>query len=339
MRLTRRELLAGTGGLLATTCVLAPTLPAVRGARQVAAFGGPAFGTYWRISLPRGANEAAARRAAQAVVKSVDQSMSPFRAGTEISRFNAMNSGELLPVSQPFQLVVAKSLSIANLSGGAFDPTVGPLVNRYGFGPITGGARASFADITAGNGTVGKARRDVTLDLCGIAKGYALEKIATALDLLGLNDFVIEIGGEVFARGAHPQGRPWRIGIEHPTAGASVVQRIVHLDGQALATSSDAINAYTFAGRRYSHIIDARRAAPIDNGIASVSVIARSAMEADALATALMVLGPRSGVEFSSKHNVPTLMLIRNGGKIREVAVAGFDDYISVEVNTWRPSF
>ena len=330
MQLTKRELLMGTGGLLATACGLAPTLPAARGDRQVVAFGGPAFGTYWRITLPRSANEAPARRAAQEVVKSVDQSMSPYRAGTEISRFNAMNSGELFSVSPPFQVVVAESLRIADLTGGAFDPTVGPIVNQYGFGPITGEARASFADITTGNGTVGRTKRDVTLDLCGIAKGYALEKIATALDFLGFDDFVIELGGEIFARGTHPEGQPWRIGIEHPTAGASVVQRIVHLDGQALATSSDAINAYTFAGRRYSHIIDARRATPIDNGIASVSVIARSAMEADALATALMVLGPRRGVEFSSKHNVPTLMLIRNGGRIREVAVAGFGDYILV---------
>ena len=330
MQLTRREWLVGTGGLLATACGLSPTLPAAGDDSQVVAFGGQAFGTYWRITLPRGGDEAVVRPAVQAIVTSVDQSMSPFRAGTEISRFNAMDSGEMLPVSPPFHAVVAESLRIASLTGGAFDPTVGPLVNRYGFGPITGEARASFTDITTGSAVIGKARRDVTLDLCGIAKGYALEKIASALDLLGVNDFVIELGGEVFARGAHPQGRPWRIAIEHPTAGVSVVQRIVHLDGQALATSSDAINAYTFADRRYSHIIDARRAAPIDNGIASVSVIARSAMEADALATALMVLDPRRSVEFASGHNVPMLMLMRNGGDIRELAVAGFGDYISV---------
>jgi thiamine biosynthesis lipoprotein len=329
MQLTRRKLLAGTCGLLVTACGLAPSLPATGGGRKVVAFGGPAFGTYWRITLPRVADKAAVRLAVEAIVTSVDQSMSPFRAGTEISRFNAMDSGELLPVSKPFEVVVVESLRVAGLTGGAFDPTVGPLVNRYGFGPVTGEARASFADITTGSAAIGKARRNVTLDLCGIAKGYALEKIANAIDLLGIRDFVIELGGEVFARGAHPQGRPWGIAIERPTGGAGVAQRIVHLDGQALATSSDAINAYTFADRRYSHIIDARRGAPIDNGIASASVIARSAMEADALATALMVLGPRRGVEFASRHNVPTLMLMRDGGHIRELIVAGFGDYIS----------
>jgi thiamine biosynthesis lipoprotein len=256
--------------------------------------------------------------------------MSPFRPNTEISRFNAMKSTKSTPVSEPFQNVVAESVRIAALSGGAFDPTVGPLVNRYGFGPIRGEAGGNLSDIEIGDGTIRKARPEVTLDLCGIAKGYALDRIATALTMLGTNEFVVELGGEVFARGLHPQGRPWRVAIEAPIPGVGAAQRIVHLDGQALATSGDTVNGFTFAGKRYSHLIDKRWSAPIDGDVASVSVVARNAMQADALATALMVMGPRRGSAFAAKHNISTLMLLRDGDGIREVTVAGFHRLLTV---------
>lgn len=330
MELTRREWLGVAGGLLAATSGFSLVPLASDQGGQVVSLGGLAFGSYWRATVPRGTDEAAVWRQIEAVLTVVDQSMSPFRTGTEISRFNATRSTGSFPASRPFQAVVAESLRISSLSGGAFDPTVGPLANRYGFGPIRGGTGASFADIAVSNGTIRKARPDATLDLCGIAKGYALQEIAAALDSLSVQDFVVELGGEVFARGSHPQGRPWRVAIEVPIAGDSTAQQIVELDGQALATSGDTINGYTFAGKRYNHIIDGRRSAPVDEGIASVSVIARSAMQADALATAIMALGPGQGAEFASSHDVPTLILLRVGGSIREVAVAEFRKHIAV---------
>ena len=329
MEPTRRKWLAGAGGLLAAGA-LSLVLPASGRGRQVVALGGQAFGSYWRATVPSGTDEAGVRGLVDSTVKVVDRSMSPFRPDSEISRFNAIDSTISTPVSGPFQAVVAESLRIAALSGGAFDPTVGPLVNRYGFGPIRGKAGGSLSDIKIGDGTIRKARPEATLDLCGIAKGYALDRIATALTMLGINDFVVELGGEVFARGLHPEGRPWRIAIEVPTLGVSAAQRIIHLDGQALATSGDAINSFTFAGKRYSHIIDQRRAAPVDGDVASVSVIARDAMQADALATALMVMGPRIGSAFAAKHNISTLMLLRDGDRIREVVVAGFRKFLTV---------
>ena len=328
MQLTRRQWLAATGGLLACTSGVAPMMTSVAQAGEIVVFGGPAFGTYWRIVLPTGADQRAIRQQVEAILVSVDRSMSPFRADTEISRFNNCHVDAVLPMSQDFATVVAESLRIADLTGGAFDPTVGPLVNQFGFGPIKGGTGASFADVKAGSALIGKARADVTLDLCGIAKGYALDKISQWLDAHGATDFIVEIGGEVFARGAHPQGRPWQVAIERPAPGARLVQKVVRLDGNAIATSSDAVNGYTFKGRRYSHIIDAHRAAPIDNGIASVSVIATTAMEADALATALMVLGPGKASAFAKHYNVPTLMLVRDGVAVRELALPGFGDYI-----------
>ncbi len=328
MELNRREWLVRAGGFLVATCGLSFVLSASGRDSKVSTFGGPAFGSYWRSTVPYGTDEAFVRRAIESIVTAVDQSMSPFRAGTEISLFNAMKSTKSISVSKPFRTVAGESLRIAGLSGGAFDPTVGPLVNRYGFGPIRGDASASSADITIGDGTIRKARPDATLDLCGIAKGYALDRIAAALDMLGVRDYVAELGGEVLARGSHPQGRPWNIAIEAPIPDESAVQRIIRLDGQALATSGDTINGYTVAGKRYSHIMDVRRSAPVDGGIASVSVIARSAMQADAFATAIMALGPRRGAEFASRNNIATLMLLRDGDSIHETAVAGFSNHV-----------
>jgi thiamine biosynthesis lipoprotein len=330
MELTRREWLASAGSLLAATSSLSLVLPLSDRGRKVIAVGGPAFGSYWHATVPSAIHETAVRSQIQAIIDALDQSMSPFRTGTEISRFNAMKSTRLFPASGPLQSVVAESLRIAGLSGGAFDPTVGPLVNRYGFGPIRGDARANFADIAIGNGTLSKATPDVTLDLCGIAKGYALQEIATALDTLGVQDFVVELGGEVFARGSHPNGRPWRIAIEAPLRRDSPAQRIVHLSDLSLATSGDRASSYTYAGRRYSHIMDTRRSAPVDGSIASVSVIAPSAMQADAFATTIIALGPRRGVEFASRHDIPTLLLLRDGKGIHELVLPGFREHISV---------
>ena len=328
MELTRRQWLAGTGSLIAATSGLSMAWAASSSDRQIDTLGGPAFGTYWRATVPRGSDEVALRRTIEAIVKSVDQSMSPYRAETEISRFNAIKSDKLFGVTRHFQSVVSEGIRVAGLSGGAFDPTVGPLVNKFGFGPIKGDAGASFNDIAVGNGIIGKTKPNVTLDLCGIAKGYALDQIVSALDALGVLDFVIELGGEVFARGSHPLDRPWRIAIESPVSGTRVVQRVVHLDGQALATSGDGPNGYAFAGRRYSHVMAPQFAAPVNNGIASVSVIARSGMQADAFATAIMALGPRKGVLFATRHDVPTLLLTRDRKGIQEQTVAGFRDYI-----------
>ena len=330
MELTRRKWLAGAGGLLVGACGIPEVLATSTRPGGVRTLGGPAFGTYWRSTVPRGTDETSVRQAIEATIEAVDQSMSPFRADSEISRFNAAKTIASVPASGPFQAVVAESLRIAELSGGAFDPTVGPLVNRHGFGPIRGNARARFTDITIANGSIRKAMPDATLDLCGLAQGYALDSIAAALDKLGVEDFVVELGGEVLARGRHPAGRPWRIAIEAPKPADKAIQRVVRLDGKALATSGDTANGYAFAGRRYSHIIGPQRSAPVNGRMASVSVIAPSAIEADALATAVMALGPGKGAAFAARLKVPTLILLRDGTGIRERAVAGFHDYVSI---------
>ena len=331
MELTRRKCLAGAGGLLALVCDFSAARSVPEQRTGVVVMGGPAFGSYWRVTVPKGSDETAVRTQIKAVIKAVDDSMSPFRAATEISRFNATRTTRPFAASSQLRVVVSESLRIARLSDGAFDPTVGPLVNRYGFGPIKGEPGANFTDIAVGAGTISKSRPDATLDLCGIAKGYALDLIAKALEAIGVRDFVVELGGEVIAYGRHPRGRPWRIAVEAPQQDDRTVQRVVELGGHALATSGDKINGYTVAGRRYNHIIDMKRSAPADAGIASVSVIARSAMEADALATTIIALGSRKGWEFASRHNISALILVRDRDGIHEHAVSNFRNFDSVK--------
>lgn len=327
MQLTRREWLIGSGSAVVTTCGAMSSMAAFADEAPVVAFGGPAFGSYWRATFPSGSRASDVRQVIEEIIDGVDAAMSPYRPETEISQFNATRSLRKASVSSMLHTVVAESLRMAALTGGAFDPTVGPTVNRYGFGPIRGGTGARFSDIELHDGAIAKTKANATIDLCGIAKGFTLDRIGEALDRLGHRSFVLELGGEVLARGTHPQGRPWRIAIEDPIAGAERTWRIVRLDGMALATSGTAANAYTVGGRHYSHIIDPRRAAPAKNALASVSVIAHRAMQADALATALMALGPEKGAEFATTHGIPALMLIRQGGRLREQAVAGFAGY------------
>lgn len=315
-------MLLGAGSAMA--CAGMPVL-ASAGTRVI---GGPAFGTSWRATLPEGAPEAAIAKVIRSIVDSVDAAMSPYRPGSEVSRFNASNTRDWQPMSAQTCAVVRQSLEVAALSAGAFDPTVGPIVARYGFGPIRRQGPGSYLDIAAGKDAVQKQASGLSLDLCGIAKGHALDQMVAALDGLGVPDFLIELGGEVFARGKHPGGRAWQVGIERPIPGATAFQRVVRLAGRGLATSGDAVHSYMIAGRRYSHIIDPHQREPVVNGIASVSVLMPSAVTADALATALMVMGPQAGAALAERKRIAALFVVREGSMLREIMTAGFADSV-----------
>lgn len=323
MQLTRRALMKGAAGTLLASAL--PILPA----RAAAITGGAAFGTYWRAMLPPDANTNAATASIETIIALVDGAMSPFLSGSEISRFNRTNNLDWMEVSAPLHAVVTESLRVAAQTDGAFEPTLGPLVHRFGFGPITGGTGGSYADIAIGDGAICKHRPDLTLDLCAIAKGYALDRMADALKALEIENFMIELGGEVLAHGTHPAGRPWQVAVEQPQQGPLNIQRVLQLNGQAVATSGDTVNFVEHAGRRYSHIIDPRTQKPVDNAIASVSVIAPTAMRADAWATALMATGLERGTKLAKTHSIPALFMVRDATGFREHSTAGFSDYVA----------
>lgn len=320
MRFTRRGFLAGAGSLAFARPVLA--------ASGAAVIEGPAFGASWRAVIPAGNDLRAMRTALQAVVASVDAAMSPFRPDSEITRFNVGSDKGWVALSTPTCEVLAEALHVADVTAGAFDPTVGGVVGQFGFGPIARRSLGDHSGISLRPGAVRKAQPDLTLDLCGIAKGYSLDRMVEAIESLGAKNFLLEVGGEVAARGRHPDGRAWQVGIEKPERGDRGFQRVVALEGGALATSGDRINSYVAGGQRYSHIIDPHRRRPADTGLASVSVMASSAMRADAMATALFAMGREAAQEFAERNRLPALLLVREKQGVREISTGSFAERI-----------
>ena len=317
MRITRRGLLAASSAMM-----LAGTVPAL--ASDMLALRGRAFGTGWRVTIPvRDDVQVIADRIAGRLAE-IDRAMSPFRPDSELSAFNRTRAIGPFRASPPFAEVAVEALRVADVTDGCFDPSVGPDVGRFGFGPIRGVRAGTYRGLSVAGDAISKADAALSLDLCGIAKGYALDRVGADLEASGIADFFIEIGGEVLARGAGPSRSPWRVGIADPRTRDKVLLAMTPM-GLAVATSGDAINVYEVAGRRYSHIIDPATDEPVRNAVASVSVVAPTGALADALATALTVMGPEKGLEFARKNDLPVLYLLRDGGDLIQAANEAFD--------------
>ena len=277
-----------------------------------------------------------------AALAEVNRQMSPYLPDSEISRFNRAGANEPVAISPDFQFVVRRALEIAEATGGAFDPAVGALVNLWGFGPDGLRRDAPTPDqIAAARATTGwqhlqltpagrlvKNVPDLQLDLGAIAKGFGVDRIAALLRARGIQNFLVEIGGETLGEGLNAQGEPWRVGVLQPD-GSTALHGVARLTGgNAIATSGDYRNFYRDEnGLLQSHIVDPRTAAPVRHAVASVSVLAGDCLTADALATALFVLGPDEGLPLLAKRfpGVEALFLVRAGaGGFAEIATPGF---------------
>lgn len=262
-----------------------------------------------------------------------DLAMSTYNPKSEISRFNSSSSTDWFDVSHDTAVVVDFSLKLATETGGKFDPTVGPLVNLWGFGP---GMRPRQPPT---NEAIGQALKNVGfqhltvrfdppaikkniaklyVDLNSVAPGYAIDLIAELLEEHGMEAFMIEIGGEVRAKGQKPDGSFWKIGIEDADKSKSKFKQIVALEDESLATSGNYRNFYEFEGQRYSHTIDPTVGKPVKHQLATVTVRALTCMEADAVATAVTVLGPDAGYEWAVKRGLAVLMVERTSNGFRD---------------------
>jgi thiamine biosynthesis lipoprotein len=243
----------------------------------------------------------------------INRSMSPYIEDSEISRFNRFReTGAEFPISADFLHVMQTAARIHSLSEGAWDGTVNPLVDLWGFGRSGRSAQRPPAETIAAliedvgfdkieirdSGALVKRRAGVSLDLSSIAKGYGVDQVAEEIRRAGFSDFLVEIGGEIFAAGVRTDGRPWRIGINRPKADARFdeVYTTVALSGRAFATSGDYRNFFVQDGVRYAHILDPRTGNPVANGVVSVSILADNCTLADGLATAVMVMGVEKGL-------------------------------------------
>lgn len=271
----------------------------------------------------------------------VDVLMSTYRDDSEIQRFNLSASLDPFPIAAENARVIDCALTISNQTVGAFDITAAPLVKAYGFGPE--GRRDSPPagdEIEAIRTRVGYDKLEfdssaralrklvpgLTIDLNAIAPGFAADLIGERMEAEGYADYMVEIGGEIRARGRNYEGEPWRVGIERPAENERAIQRVVPLDGMALATSGDYREYYEVDGVRISHTVDARTGRPIAHALASVSVIHEECMWADGYATAIMALGPDDGYLLAEILKLPALFILREGGGFIERATPAFEE-------------
>jgi len=309
-------------------------------------FEGGIFGTYYQITLvdPLTQGEAnALEEGILAEMEDVDQAMSTYRDDSELVAFNDAPLNEWQPLSNELIEVLAISRSVSEASKGAFDITIGDVVNLWSFGPEARPEEVpSEAELSERMATIGfdavevdtqrmQARRlrDVFADLSGVAKGHATDRVAAYLDQQGIDNYLVNIGGGLIARGYRDieDQTPWRVGIEVPQSGVPEAQHVIVLEGMSVATSGDYRNYFEVDGERFSHLLDPRTGQPIKHQLASVSVFHPSNAWADAWATALTVVGSEQGMQLAVENNLNILMLVREGERWRSLASPAFVNY------------
>lgn len=303
---------------------------------------GLSMGTTWSVKLvaPSPALPALGR-GIQAQLDEVVAQMSTWDADSDISRYNRAAAGSVHTVPAAFAEVLQAALALAADSDGAYDPTIGPLADLWGFGPAGARTQApAAAPLARARERLGwrRLRFDPAtrtllqpggayLDFSSIAKGYGVDCVADWLRGQGIADCLVEVGGELRAHGRKPDGSAWRVAVEQPGR-EDEAAAVIALDGLAIATSGDYRRYFEQAGgdgaRRYSHTLDPRSGAPIDNAVASVTVLHERCMHADALATALTVLGAQAGLAYANRHRLAALFVLRQGDGFATRATPGF---------------
>ena len=305
------------------------------------------MGTSYQVKIASG-NTAIPKSLSEQINKrleSLDNTFSTYKKISELMVFNQTEINQSKAISDDMQWVMKLATEICDLTGGAFDPTVGPLVNLWGFGPkYTGDEIPEPEEINRYLSSMGlnhlslsqdaktaTRKTDIQLDFSAIAKGYAVDAVAELLASIGIENYLVEVGGELRASGKKQNGDLWRIAIEKPSLTQGGIQQVVDLKNVAVATSGDYRNYFEKNGKRYSHTIDPRTGYPVDHKLASVTVIAATAARADALATAMMVLGPEQTLLFAEQHSIPVYILVKQSEGFEVKYSQAFHDYLSGE--------
>lgn len=296
-------------------------------AQELVSFTGATMGTRYTVTIAERKDVLEIQKCVDALLVKINKQMSTYDPQSELSQFNKFEETDWFPVSRETAIVVAFALQVAQESGGAFDPTIGPIVNLWGFGPE--GRRQeppTDAAIAKALKRVGykklAVRKDppalrkevpgIYVDLSAVAKGFAVDEISELLMRANCPQSLVVIGGDIRANGTKPDGLPWQIGIESPDGAGKPVQKKVPLENTAVSTSGDWNNSFSHEGRRYSHVIDPRTGRPVPHTLASVTVFAGQSMQADCWDTMLLVLGEREGLKWCEKHDVAAMFFSRH---------------------------
>ena len=309
-------------------------------------FSGATMGTTYTVTIVQSSSHISLEKIqahTDQILTRINSSMSTYQPDSELSKFNRDQSTRWVPISSDLHRVVKEALRVSQLTEGAFDVSVGPIVDLWGFGPSPRqDTIPSDKDIRSKLATIGYTnlhlqenppamRKDVptlSVDLSAIAKGYAVDQVAEYLESLQVPDYLVEIGGELRAKGHNAQGHSWNVAIEQPTPATLAIHRVVHLENHGVATSGDYRNFFEREGIRFSHTMNPKTGKPVTHNLSSVSVIAKSSMEADALATAFLVLGPEAGFALAEQEQIASLFLTIDADGFHEKATAGFVQYI-----------
>ncbi|WP_370280027.1 FAD:protein FMN transferase [Pontibacterium sp.] len=312
---------------------------------EIRAVQGLTMGTSYSVKwVSKDADTQKVHAAIEAVLKDINQSMSTYIDTSELSRLNQSSSTDWQPLSSALYDVLRLSTDLSEQTEGAFDVTVGPLVNLWGFGPegrvVTAPSgdkieaeriRVGFEKIAlnATDQQIKKSVAELYIDLSAVAKGYAVDRVASLLEEHGHVRYLVEVGGELRAKGLKPGGKHWRIAIETPDAATRSVQKIINVKDVAIATSGDYRNYFEENGVRFSHTIDPSSGKPINHRLASVTVLASSCAEADALATAFMVMGTERGYKYAMQHRINALFINKGDTGFEEIMTPGFKKYLA----------
>jgi len=315
------------------------------GLKNEATFTGKTMGTTYHIKVVTWLNkntDSLREKIEQRLIE-INSSMSIYMEDSEISRFNKYKIIDKdFAVSDDFIRVVTIGKKLYEITGGAWDATINPLVNIWGFGndkkkrkippieqikKLKENVGYNYINIS-GERHIAKKKKKIAIDFGSIAKGYAVDELSTLILKSGINDFIVEIGGEVYASGIRKDKENWKVGINRPEKDASYSQiyKSVRLIDMALATSGDYRNFFEYQGKSYSHVIDPRTGWPVSNGVVSVSILAGSCAVADGLATAVMVMGHEKGIQLiNSLDNIETLVVIqKEDGSLTDYFSKGF---------------
>ncbi len=296
--------------------------------QQTIKFAGETQGTTYHVTVVdknRALSGKALQQRIEQRLSEIDLALSNYRDDSELSRFNRAPVGEWIALGRDLYAVLLISNRISSESDGAFDITVAPLVELWGFGPKKKTeAIPADSEIAAALGRVGyryleldtaqpraKKNRELGIDVNGIAQGYTVDQLADVLSVLGCTDFLVEVGGELRLAGHNPDGELWHVGIEKPGDGFAEAQQAMSATGVGITTAGDYHDYFEKDGVRYSHTIDPRSGRPINHKLASVTVVAPTAVLADGYDTALEVMGPEQGFAFAQKMKLAAFFIVR----------------------------
>ncbi|KII80366.1 FAD:protein FMN transferase [Vibrio renipiscarius] len=305
---------------------------------------GPTMGTTYNIKYIEQEGLATAdvlQAEIDRLLEEVNDQMSTYRKDSELSRFNQHQTSEPFTVSPQTATVVKEAMRLNGLTLGALDVTVGPLVNLWGFGPEARpdvvpteeelAARKAYTGIQhlslEGN-ALSKDIPNLYVDLSTIAKGWGVDVVANYLQSQGIQNYMVEVGGEMRLKGVNREGVGWRIAIEKPSVDERSIQEIIEPGDMAIATSGDYRNYFESDGVRYSHIIDPKTGYPIHHKVVSVTVLDASSMTADGLATGLMVLGEERGMQIANENNIAAFMIVKTDDGFKELASEAYKPFL-----------